>query len=68
MSEGATKLQYALKNLRARWEDTQDGWSDQVRQTFEDKHLRPLETQVTATIRGMEKLSEVMMKVRQDCS
>jgi len=68
MSEGSTKLQYALKSLRARWEETKEGWSDQVRDDFERKHLSPMETQVSATIRGMDKLGEIIAKVRRDCS
>lgn len=68
MSEGATKLQYALKTLRARWEETKEGWQDQVREDFERRFLSPMETQVEATVRGMEKLSEVFSRVRRDCS
>lgn len=68
MSAGSTKLQYALKTLKAHWEETKDGWADEVRQNFEDKHLIPMESQVAATMRGMDKLGEIMARVRQDCS
>jgi hypothetical protein len=68
MSTGSTKLQYGLKNLRARWEETKESWSDQVSEEFDRKHLNPMETQVSATIRAMEKLGEIIAKVRRDCS
>ena len=68
MNIGSTKLQYALKNLRKHWEEARESWSDQVGQDFDDKHLRPLETQVSATMRGMDKLSEVITKMKQECS
>jgi hypothetical protein len=68
MSVGSTKLQYSLKNLRKHWEEAQEGWADQVRQDFDDRHLKPMETQVSATMRSMDKLAEVMAKMRQECS
>lgn len=68
MSEGATKLQYALKTLRTKWEEAKEGWQDQVRDDFERQFLGPIETQVEATVRGMEKLSEIFSRVKRDCS
>jgi hypothetical protein len=68
MSAGSTKLQYALKNLRLRWEETQEMWSDAVRVDFETRHLHPVETQVSATVRAMEKIDEIMLKMKQECS
>jgi hypothetical protein len=68
MSVGSTKLQYALKNLRKHWEEARESWSDQVGQDFDDKHLRPMETQVAAAMRGMDRLGEVMGKMRKECS
>jgi hypothetical protein len=68
MGAGSTKLQYALKTLRQRWEEAKEGWSDQVRDEFDDKHLKPMETQVAATMRGMDHIAEVMTKMKQECS
>ncbi|HEV3167004.1 MAG TPA: hypothetical protein VGZ22_23545 [Isosphaeraceae bacterium] len=68
MSAGANKLQYALKTLKTHWEETKEGWTDQVRDNFEEKHLRPMETQVSATVRGMDQLAEVIAKVKQELS
>ncbi|HEV3122595.1 MAG TPA: hypothetical protein VGY53_11860 [Isosphaeraceae bacterium] len=68
MSGGSTKLQYALQNLRMRWEEAQEMWNDSVRVDFDNKHLKPLETQVSATVRAMEKIGEIMAKMKQECS
>ena len=68
MSAGSTKLQYALKNLRLRWEETQEMWNDAVRVEFETRHLHPMETQVGATVRAMDKIYEIMQKMKQECS
>lgn len=67
MSAGMTKLQYSLKTLRAHWEEARIHWQDQVGQDFEDRHLRPMETQVDGALRAMDKLAEVMMKMKRDC-
>jgi hypothetical protein len=68
MAVGSTKLQYALKNLRKHWEEAQEGWSDQVREDFDDKHMKPMESQVSAAMRSMDRLGEVLAKMRKDCS
>jgi hypothetical protein len=68
MSEGATKLNYAIKTLRRRWDDIESHWQDAVRADFEAKHIDPLITQVSATIRGMNQLDETIQKMRRDCS
>jgi len=68
MIAGVGRLTYCLKMLRERWEDTKTQWADQVARDFEKNHLIPLEHQTTNAMRGMEKLSEVLGKLRQDCS
>ncbi|GAC1343506.1 MAG: hypothetical protein NVSMB14_07620 [Isosphaeraceae bacterium] len=68
MSEGATKLQYALKNLRIAWDATEPYWRDAVRADFEKLHLSPLETTTKNASRGMAKIGEILSQARRDCS
>jgi len=68
MSSGAARLNHALRTLRERWDDTQGYWSDQVARDFEKNHLIPLEAQAKNAIVGMDKLAEVLVKLRRDCS
>jgi len=68
MSAGSARLSHALKTLRERWDDTRGHWSDQVARDFEKNHLIPLDAQSGNAIRGMDKLSEVINKLRNDCS
>ena len=68
MSEGATKLNYAIKTLRRRWDEVSPHWQDAVRADFEAKHIDPLITQTSATIRGMNQLEDILHKMRRDCS
>jgi hypothetical protein len=68
MSAGSTKLQYALQNLRLRWEEAQQMWNDMVRVEFDNKHIKPMETQVSSTVRAMDKIAEITAKMKQECS
>src|SRR5439155_2270635 len=58
LSVGSSKLNDALKELRARWEDTRARWQDEVAQDFEDHYWQPLEIQVQATLRGLDQLTQ----------
>ena len=68
MSEGATKLQYALKNLRAAWDATEPFWRDAVRHDFEKNHLAPLETTTKNAGRGMAQFGELLAQAKRDCT
>lgn len=68
MSAGSARLKHAMKNLREHWDQTRELWADKNAQDFEKLHLVPLEQQVENARRGMEKLTEVLQKLRADCS
>ena len=67
MSAGSARLKHALKTLREHWEATREQWRDGVALDFEKNHLIPLDQQVNNSLRGMEKISEVLQKVHHDC-
>jgi len=68
MSAGSGALKHALKNLREQWEITREQWHDGVARDFEKNHLIPLDQQVNNALRGMDKITEVLQKLRHDCS
>lgn len=68
MSAGSARLNFSLKTLRERWEIAKEQWSDNVSRDFEKNHLVPLEQQASSAIRGMEKIAEVLSRLRHDCS
>ena len=68
MSSGANRLNHAMKTLRAKWDDIEPLWRDNVRREFETQHLEPLERQVASTMRAMHDLSEVIHRARRECS
>ena len=68
MSAGSARLLYALKILREKWEITREQWTDKNALDFEKNHITPLEHQVGHALKGMDKISEVISKVKQDCA
>jgi hypothetical protein len=67
MSAHSGRLTHALKKLREQWEIAQDTWDDAVARDFEKNHIIPLEQTTKNAIVGMEKITEVLGKVRSQC-
>jgi hypothetical protein len=67
MSAQSSRLQHALKDLREKWDITRESWDDQVARDYQKNHLDPLEHLVKHTLVGMDKLSEVLGKIRRQC-
>jgi hypothetical protein len=65
---GANRLKHAIQALQEHWRVTEATWSDSVRRRFEERHLRPLDPAVDSALNGMQKLAEVLDKVRRDCT
>jgi hypothetical protein len=68
MGAGSARMTFSQKTLRERWDVAKQQWSDQVSRDFEKNHLLPLDQQTSLAIRGMDKIAEVLHKIRQDCS
>ena len=68
MSAGASRLKHAMNTLHEHWEQTREVWSDRVAADFEKNHLIPLEQQVENARKGMDKIAEVLQKIRNDCT
>jgi hypothetical protein len=64
---GWTELNSSMKELRVSWEETKTHWDDTVQQEFEKNLWDPLEQQVRATLRGIERLAPALAKLRRDC-
>ena len=67
MSAHSGRLQHAIRNLRDQWDRTRETWDDQVAVDFEKNHLMPLEQLSKSAMVGMDKLSEVLIKLRRAC-
>lgn len=68
LSSSSMELNHALKELRVLWEETKDSWDDVVRHDFEENYWIPLETQLVAVLRAMERLAPVLITAQRDSS
>ena len=67
LSGSKNRLLAITKELSKRWEDTKNHWRDAKSQEFEQRYLVELFANVDKTITVMDKLNEVLIKVRKDC-
>ena len=65
---GQGKLARASKELLNRWNDTKAVWRDNNSKQFEDKFLNPLMAKLRTTEKAMGHMTEVLSKLKRDCS
>lgn len=64
---GRGRLYGGLKDLRIRWEHTEQFWRDPARVDFEQHVWLPLEAQVQTTIRAIDRLAQVLHQMQSEC-
>ena len=57
----------ATRELSLKWEQTKDHWRDQKSMEFEHRFLQELFASVDKTVLIVDKLDELLKKVRSDC-
>ena len=67
LSGSKNRLVAITKELSKRWEDTKNYWRDVKSQEFEQRYMTELFANVDKTVAVMEKLNELLTKVRHDC-
>ena len=69
MSLGGSKSRLAAvsKELSLKWEDTKTYWRDDKSREFEHRYLEELFAQVDKAVTVIDKLDEILTKVRKDC-
>jgi hypothetical protein len=68
LATGHYQLASAFKTLQVRWDQTCLSWRDAVRLEFDRRHWRPLEERVPGLLSAVDRLDQVLNRVRQDCS
>jgi hypothetical protein len=66
---GTTRSQIydAQKTARAKWDSTEDDWSDEVRTEHGEKVWEPLERNVSDTLRAIDQLAVLFSQIRGEC-
>jgi hypothetical protein len=61
------RLSGATKELALKWQETKNYWRDERSAEFERKYLQELFVGVDKAVSVVEKLDELLKKVRSDC-
>jgi len=68
VTAGTNRLKHAIRTLRDQWWATEPNWNDEVRRRFEARYVQPLEPAIDSAVFGIQKLAEILDRVRRDCS
>jgi hypothetical protein len=61
------RLLGASKELALKWEDTRNYWRDDKSRDFDRKYMQELFAGMDKAVNVIEKLDELLKKVRSDC-
>ena len=69
MSSGGSrsKLMASAKDLSRKWEETKNYWRDAKCEEFDRHYMQELLGRIEKAAMVMEKLDELLTKVRKDC-
>ncbi len=67
LATSRARLQGALKELRAHWDQARTKWDDPMSREFEKRYLAPLEPMVRNTISALDKMDTILAQARRDC-
>ena len=62
-----TRLVSLTKGLATRWDETRNYWKDAKSLEFEQSYMNELFANVDKTVTVLEKLDEILAKVRKEC-
>ena len=67
LSGNKSRLVGLTRDLSLRWEETKEHWSDAKSAEFEHRFMAELSADVNRTVMILDKLEELLKKVRSDC-
>jgi hypothetical protein len=67
LSGSRSRLSALSKELNVRWLETKHYWRDAKSQEFESRFMDDLLARVDKTVTVVEKLDQLLSKVRKDC-
>ena len=62
-----SRLTSLTRGLATRWDETRNYWKDTKSLEFEQRYITELFANVEKTVTVLEKLDEILAKVRKDC-
>ncbi len=67
MAGSKARLVGLTKELSLKWDETKNYWRDAKAQEFERKYLQELFIGIDKSVTIVEKLDELLKKIRKDC-
>jgi len=67
VSGSKSRLAAISKELSLRWDETKQYWKDGKSHEFDQRYMTELLARVDKTVMVIEKLDELLNKVRSDC-
>ena len=67
LAASKSRLVAITRDLSLRWDETKNYWKDVKSREFERRYLSELFANVDRTVTVIEKLDELLKKVRSDC-
>ncbi len=67
LSGSKGRLNGITRELTLKWDDTKATWRDVKAQEFEQHYLREMLIEMSKTVAAIEKLDELLRKIRTDC-
>jgi len=67
LSSARGRLAGVTRDLSLKWDDTKNYWRDGKSQEFEQRFMRELFAEINQSQLAMEKLDELLCKIRNHC-
>ncbi len=67
VSAGQSQLRQGLQILRQNWDIVSLHWKDTTAKEFQEVYWEPIEDQTLATMAAMDRLGQLLQRVRKDC-
>jgi hypothetical protein len=67
LSGSKGRLAGVTRDLSLKWDDTKNFWRDGKSQEFERRFMRELFAEVNQAVLAVEKLDELLRKIRSNC-
>ena len=67
LSSARGRLTGVTRDLSLKWDDTKNYWRDAKAEEFERRFMRELFAEVNQSLLAIEKLDELLRKVRSNC-
>lgn len=67
LNASRSRLATLTKDINARWRRTREDWRDQRAADFEQQYMDDLLSGVTNALNHIEKLEQLLNKIRDDC-